>query len=105
MTTSPTITSGGDSEGRRALVRTLTNQMNQDEWHFRQTMASQEALDRKQTEYAQRSDQGHHSICSMVDQVSDQIAWLDICSAIYSACRIARLMIVRVGFSAAPVVN
>ena len=74
MTTSPTITGSGDSEGRRALVRTLTNQMNQEERHFRQTMASQEALDRKQTEYAQRSDQGHHSICSMVDQVSDQIA-------------------------------
>ena len=74
MTTFPTAPHSDDSDGRRALVRTLTNQMNKDERHFRQMMASQEDIDRKQTEYAQRSDQGHHSICSMLDEVSGQIS-------------------------------
>ena len=74
MTTFPTAPNNDDSEGRRALVRTLTNQLNQNERHHRHTMASQEELADSARMAAERSDQGHHSILSMIDEVSDQIA-------------------------------
>ena len=74
MTTFPTSPTNDDSEGRRALVRTLTNQLNQNERHHRHTMASQEELADSARLAAERSDQGHHSILSMIDEVSDQIA-------------------------------
>ena len=71
MTTFPTA--GDDTKVRHAMVRTLTHQMNQTERHHR-TMTGQEELAARSKEYAERSDQGHHSICSMLDEVSDQIS-------------------------------
>ena len=59
---------------RQAMVRALTHQMNQTERHHRHNMAGQEELAARGKEYAERSDQGHHSICSMLDEVSDQIS-------------------------------
>jgi len=63
-----------DTKVRQAMVRVLTNQMNQQERHHRHNMASQEQLADSARLAAQRSDQGHHSILSMIDEVSDQIA-------------------------------
>ena len=56
------------------MVRALTNQMNQAERHHRHNMASQEELADSARLAAQRSDQGHHSILSMIDEVSEQVA-------------------------------
>ena len=44
MTTIPTHPNSEDSEGRRALVRSLTNMLNQAERHHRHAMVSQEDL-------------------------------------------------------------
>ena len=44
MTTFPTSPKSEDSEGRRALVRSLTNLLNQTERHHRHAMVSQEDL-------------------------------------------------------------
>ena len=44
MTTFPTSPISDDNEGRRALVRSLTNILNQTERHHRHTMVSQEDL-------------------------------------------------------------
>ena len=74
MSTTPNSPTNDDSQGRQALVRTLTNQLNQNERHHRHTMISQQDLADNAKQYAERSDQGHHSICSMLDEVSDQIA-------------------------------
>ena len=72
MTTFPTpITTTRKCQAR---VRALTHQMNQTERHHRHNMASQEELADSARKAAERSDQGHHSICSMIDEVSDQIA-------------------------------
>ena len=73
MTTFPTP-ENDDTAARQAMVRVLTNQMNQQERHHRHNMASQEQLADAARLAAERSDQGHHSICSMIDEVSDQIA-------------------------------
>ena len=73
MTTFPTP-DNDDTKVRQAMVRVLTNQMNQQERHHRHNMASQEQLADSARLAAQRSDQGHHSILSMIDEVSDQIA-------------------------------
>ena len=74
MTTFPASPENDDTKVRQAMVRVLTNQMNQQERHHRHNMASQEALADSARKAAERSDQGHHSICSMIDEVSDQIA-------------------------------
>ena len=74
MSTTPNSPTNDDIQGRQALVRTLTNQLNQNERHHRHTMISQQDLADNAKQYAERSDQGHHSICSMLDEVSDQIA-------------------------------
>ena len=74
MTTFPIPPGKDDTEVRQALVRSINNQSNQSERHFRRFMASHEDLADKGKEYAERSDQGHHSILSMVDELSDQIA-------------------------------
>ena len=73
MTTFPTP-ENDDTKVRQAMVRVLTNQMNQQERHHRHNMASQEELADSARLAAERSDQGHHSILSMIDEVSDQIA-------------------------------
>lgn len=73
MTTSPKSTRSVDIDSRQAMVRTLTNQMNQSERLHRHLMISQKDLADSAKRYAERSDQGHHSICSMLDEVSDQI--------------------------------
>ena len=73
MTTFPTP-ENDDTKVRQAMVRVLTNQMNQQERHHRHNMASQEELADSARLAAERSDQGHHAILSMIDQVSDQIA-------------------------------
>ena len=73
MTTFPTP-ENDDTKARQAMVRVLTNQMNQQERHHRHNMASQEELADSARLAAERSDQGHHSILSMIDEVSDQIA-------------------------------
>ena len=73
MTTFPTP-ENDDTAARQAMVRVLTNQMNQTERHHRHNMASQEELAESARLAAERSDQGHHSILSMIDEVSDQIA-------------------------------
>ena len=44
MTTFPTSPKNEDSEGRHALVRSLTNLLNQSERHHRHAMVSQEDL-------------------------------------------------------------
>ena len=74
MTTSTPSFNNDDAESRRALVRTLTNQLNLNERHHRQSMASHEDLSETTREAALRSDQGHATILSMVDELSDQIA-------------------------------
>lgn len=74
MSTTPNSPTNDDSQGRQALIRTLTNQLNQNERHHRHTMISQQDLADNAKQNAERSDQGHHSICSMLDEVSDQIA-------------------------------
>ena len=72
MTTFPTP-ENDDTKVRQAMVRALTNRMKQSERHHRHNMASQEELADSARLAAERSDQGHHSILSMIDQVSDQI--------------------------------
>lgn len=72
--TTPTFRSSDDTDSRRALVRTLTNQLNQNHGHHRQLMTSHEELAEKAKQYAERSDQGNHAILSMADEISDQIA-------------------------------
>ena len=74
MTTSPTSQNNDDAKVRQALVRSLTNQMNQSERHHRHYMVGQEEIADSARKNAERSDQGHHSILSMLDEVSDQIA-------------------------------
>ncbi|WP_156783007.1 hypothetical protein [Synechococcus sp. CC9605] len=44
MTNAPTSPSNNDDDFRRALIRTLTNGLNQRQCHHRQNMAGQEAL-------------------------------------------------------------
>ena len=68
MTTFPTP-ENDDTKVRQAMVRVLTNQMNQQERHHRHNMASQEELADSARLAAERSDQGHHSILSMIDEV------------------------------------
>ena len=73
MTTFPTP-NNDDTKVRQAMVRVLTNQMNQTERRHRHNMASQEELADAARLAAERSDQGHHAILSMADEISDQIA-------------------------------
>lgn len=74
MTSTSTSHDGDDMKVRQAMVRALTHQMNQSERHHRHNMSSQEALAADAKQFAERSDQGHHAICSMLDGVSDQIS-------------------------------
>ena len=74
MTVFPTSPDNEDAKVRHALVRSLTNQMNQSERHHRHYMVGQEEIADSARKNAERSDQGHHSILSMLDEVSDQIA-------------------------------
>ena len=74
MTTPSNFSNEEDVRSRRALVRTLTNQLNEQHRSHRQTMASHEDLARTTKAAALRSDQGHATILSMVDELSDQIA-------------------------------
>lgn len=64
----------GEEQLKKALTRSLTNQLNQGERHFRQTMASQENLAQTAKDYAQRCDQGNAAILTMADEISDQIS-------------------------------
>ena len=73
MTTFPTP-ENDDTKVRQAMVRVLTNQMNQTERHHRHNMASQEELADSARKAAERSDHGHAAILSMADELSDQIA-------------------------------
>jgi hypothetical protein len=74
MTTTISLPNDDDTKARQAMVRALTNQMNQAERHHRRNMTSQEELAHSARQAAKRSDQGHASILSMIDEVSDQIA-------------------------------
>ena len=73
MTTFPTP-DNDDTQVRQAMVRALSHQMNQTERHHRHNMSSQDELADSARLNAERSDQGHHCILSMIDEVSDQIA-------------------------------
>ena len=71
MTNAPTFPSNNDDESRRALIRTLTNGLNQRERHHRQTMASQEGLSTQIDERQHRTDVGIGEVLKMQMHTED----------------------------------
>ena len=71
MTNAPTHPSNNDDDFRRALVRSLTNGLNQSERHYRQTMASQEDLSTQIDERQHRTDVGIGEVLKMQMHTED----------------------------------
>ena len=71
MTNATNSPSNRDDESRRALIRTLTNGLNQRERHHRQTMASQEDLSAQIDERQHRNDVGIGEVLKMQMHTED----------------------------------
>ena len=71
MTNAPISPSNNDDDFRRALIRTLTNGLNQRQSHHRQNMASQEALSLQNDENQHRTDVGIGEILKMQMHTED----------------------------------
>ena len=71
MTNATNSPSNRDDESRRALIRTLTNGLNQRERHHRQTMASQEDLSAQIDERQHRNDVGIGEVLKMQMRTED----------------------------------
>lgn len=71
MTNAPTFPSNRDDESRRALIRTLTNGLNQRERQHRQTMASQEDLSAQIDKRQHRTDVGIGEVLKMQMHTED----------------------------------
>ena len=71
MTNATNSPSNRDDESRRALIRTLTNGLNQRERHHRQTMASQEDLSAQIDERQHRTDVGIGEVLKMQMHTED----------------------------------
>ena len=63
-----------DQRSREATNRCMANAASATDRARRQILASQEDIGSKQRKYAERSDQGHHSILHVLDEMTDQVA-------------------------------